>query len=142
MTILLIGKKISNLKCTARCEFCEENCAYQNVVFSCCLYWKWSSIHCFLVETWLIFFLIGQYIVLCQLTVPFVFNTCYQTSLLWDSHYFSNALLVFEVKKKHFYGYSFNCMDMIIHENKTRLKGSGVVLLLLLLSSCRHNQVS
>ena len=77
MTILLIGKKISNLKCTARCEFCEENCA---------LYWKWSSIYCFLVETWLIFFLIGQY----------------QTSLLWDSYYFNNALLVFEVKKKHF----------------------------------------
>jgi hypothetical protein len=38
------------------------------------------------------FFLIGQ-----------LFSvTCYQTSLLWDSHYFNNALLVFEVKKKHF----------------------------------------
>ena len=63
MTILLVGKKISDLKWTAKCEFCEGNCASYNAVFSCCLYWKWSIL-CFLIETWLFFYLEWA-IVLC-----------------------------------------------------------------------------
>ena len=120
MTILLIKKKISNLKCTARCEFCEENCA---------LYWKWSSIHCFLVETWLIFF---SWLGNCSLLL-----------VIRPAFYGIHIILIMhcwflKLRRNIFYGYSSNCMDMIVHENKTRLKGSGVVPL----SACCHAAVA
>ena len=82
ITTLIIGNKISDLLWTV--FFCERNYASYNIVFSCCWYWKCWSL-CFCIEMPFL----DWAIVICQLTLLFVFNAYYQTSLLGGSLYFN-----------------------------------------------------
>jgi hypothetical protein len=83
------------------------------------------------------FFLIGQ-----LFSISWLYLLC-SILVIRPAFYGIHIILIMhcwflKLRRNIFYGYSFNCMDMIIHENKTRLKGSGVVLL----SACCHAAVA